>query len=65
MEQLAWTLTALLAATIFGNMYYLGSRMDRLTSEIGSIRAELGELRGEMHVLRHSFETHLRDLHDH
>lgn len=63
-EQLAWTLTALLAATIFGNMYYLGSRMDRLASELASLRAGFGELRGEMHVLRHSFETHLRDHHE-
>ena len=62
-EQLAWTLLGLLAAQTLGSFYYLGSRIDRLFTEIGSLRAEMGELRGEMNVLRHSFETYLKGLH--
>lgn len=70
MEQLAWTLLALLAATTFGNFYYLGSKIDHLAARINAlvgetatIKADLGELRGEVRSLRHSFDTHLRDLH--
>ena len=72
MEQLAWTLTALLAASTFGNMYYLGSKLDNLSSrldwvvgQVGELRAELGEVRGEMAMLRASFESHRHDPHAH
>lgn len=71
MEQLAWTLMALLAASTFGNFYYLGSKIDHLSNRLDTVidqmaqlRGEMGELRGEMAVLRNSFETHMREFHD-
>jgi predicted nuclease with TOPRIM domain len=62
-EQLAWTLLALLAASTFGNMYYLGSkidskfdhlsaRIDGVVMQVAELRGEMGELQGEMAMLR-------------
>ncbi|HEV3472551.1 MAG TPA: hypothetical protein VG408_05015 [Actinomycetota bacterium] len=72
MDQLAWTLAALLAASIFGNTYYLGSkidsrfdhlsaRIDHLSARIDSLVGELGDLRGEVAALRTAFEMHIQD----
>ncbi|MGH2656973.1 MAG: hypothetical protein ACRDIZ_09825 [Actinomycetota bacterium] len=59
MEPAVWALIALLAGTIFGGIFYLGSRLDTVSARIdrvhegqAELRGEMGELRGEMGELR-------------
>jgi hypothetical protein len=48
MEAVAWTAIGILAATLLGNMFYLGSRIDnlatRLDSRIDSLEAKVDGL---------------------
>ena len=41
MEQAAWTLIALLAATLFGTLFYLGNKIDTINGRIDSLAARL------------------------
>jgi hypothetical protein len=41
MEAVAWTAIGLLAATLFGNMCYLGSRIDNLSNRVDNLGTRL------------------------
>jgi hypothetical protein len=41
MEQAAWTAIGLLAATLFGCLFYLGSKIDGINSRIDALGARL------------------------
>lgn len=41
MTGVAWTAIGLLAATLFGMLYYLGGRIDKLASRIDALGARL------------------------
>ncbi len=68
MEPAVWALIALLAGTIFGGIFYLGSRLDTVSARIdrvhegqAELRGEMGELRGEMAGVRGELRR-LREL---
>jgi hypothetical protein len=42
MDEMVWTLIGLLAATTFGNLYWLGARIDRLGVGLGTRIDALG-----------------------
>ena len=44
MTALAWTAIGLLAATLFGNLYYLGSKIDSLGSCIDRLETRFDSL---------------------
>ena len=64
MEGVAWTAIGLLAATLFGSLFYLGGRIDnlaaRLDSRIDGLESRLNarfdglERRLDAHVERHA-----------
>jgi uncharacterized coiled-coil DUF342 family protein len=67
-EPAVWALIALLAGTIFGGIFYLGSRLDTVSARIdrvhegqAELRGEMGELRGEMAEVRGELRR-LREL---
>jgi hypothetical protein len=41
MEAVAWAAIGLLAATLFGNLFYLGSRIDNLSARIDNLGTRL------------------------
>jgi hypothetical protein len=41
MTAVAWTAIGLLAAALFGNLYYLGARIDALSARIDAMGARL------------------------
>lgn len=43
MEQVAWTTLGLLAATMLGNFWYLGTKIDSINSRIDSQGDALGQ----------------------
>ena len=43
MEEVAWTAIGLLAATLFGSLFYLGSRIDNLGSRLDARIDGLGD----------------------
>jgi hypothetical protein len=41
MEEVAWTAIGLLAATLFGNFWFLGSKIDSINARIDNLAARL------------------------
>ncbi len=41
MEQVAWTAIGLLAATLFGNFWFLAAKIDSINSQIDALAARL------------------------
>ena len=60
MEAIVWTAIGLLAATSFGTLYYLGSRIDALAARLdarmdsGIARMDSGFARIDTHLDRHA-----------
>jgi hypothetical protein len=44
MEQVAWTVIGLLAASFFGNFWFLGSKIDSINNRIDSINNRIDSL---------------------
>jgi hypothetical protein len=41
MEQVAWAVTALLAAALFGNFWFLGAKIDSINSRLDALASRL------------------------
>ncbi len=44
MEQVAWTAIGLLAATLFGTLFYLGGKIDAINGSVDSLGARIDAL---------------------
>jgi hypothetical protein len=51
-----WTLIGLLGAAVFGMLFYLGGRIDRLVEQVARLTERIGrlEMRFDDHVGRHT-----------
>jgi hypothetical protein len=57
MTAVAWSAIALLAATLFGNYFWLSSRMDGLNARIDSLGARMDS---RFDILNARLDEHLR-----
>jgi hypothetical protein len=64
MEAQVWTLIGLLAATLFGSFFYLGSRIDGLESSlsgrIDGLGGRIDGLHGRMDALERNLRAEIR-----
>lgn len=69
MAQVAWTAIGLLAATLFGNVFWLGSRIDNLAARMDSgfahIDARLDEMNSRIDGLNARLDSHLQGRRGH
>lgn len=60
MEQVAWTLIALLAGTLFGTLIYLGNKIDAMNSSINARIDALGaRLDSRIDALSSQLQAHV------
>ena len=63
MAEAAWTAIGLLAATLFGSIFWLGSRLDGLASRIDSLSANVdarfAHVDARFDALNARFDSHL------
>jgi len=59
MVAVAWTAIGLLAATLLGSLYWLGSRIDGQSARIDALVREVSQLSARMDILTARFEAHL------
>ncbi|MQA98801.1 MAG: hypothetical protein GEU78_00675 [Actinobacteria bacterium] len=63
MEQAAWTAIGLLAASVFGSIFYLGARIDalgaRLHGRIDALTGRIDALSGRIDSLGSRLDAHL------
>ncbi len=59
MIAVAWTAIGLLAATLLGSLYWLGSRIDAQAARIDALVREVAQMGARVDVLTARLETHL------
>ena len=59
MDAAVWTAIGLLAATSFGSLFYLGSRIDAIGSRIDGLDARIDGLGSRMDGLSAKLDAHL------
>jgi outer membrane murein-binding lipoprotein Lpp len=63
MEQVAWAVTGLLAAALFGNFWFLGAKIDSINSRIDALSARLDAridaLAARIDALAATVQTHI------
>jgi hypothetical protein len=59
MVAVAWTAIGLLAATLLGSLYWLGSRIDAQAARIDALVSEVSQFGARMEILTARFETQL------
>ena len=57
MAAVAWSAIGLLAATLFGSLYWLGSRIDHLSTRIDNLDSKLG---GRIDALGARMDAHIQ-----
>lgn len=57
MTEVAWTAIGLLAATLFGSLFWLGSRIDNLASRVES---GFGRIDARLDAINARLDSHLR-----
>ena len=58
MEAVAWTAIGLLAATLFGNLYWLSNRIDNMTARM---EAGFARMDARFDAVNARLDAHLRD----
>ena len=56
MTQVAWTAIGLLAAALFGNFWYLGTKIDAINARLDALAARLD---ARINMLGASLQTHI------
>ena len=56
MEQVAWAVTGLLAAALFGNFWFLGAKIDSINARIDALAARLD---ARLDALSSSLQAHI------
>ena len=62
MEQVAWAVTGLLAAALFGNFWFLGAKIDSINSRIDALASRLD---ARMDAIVGRLDAHIDSHSDH